>query len=282
MLHPVGQLPRNIYWRRRVIVLLVFAVVAAIVVGLLVGPGGGNDKHTATSTGSSSTVSPRPSGSTPSGSAKPSSVAPKSSAAPTSPTGGSPSPVIGEHTPMSAPGSVPIKVANTPSSGKPSSKKSSAAPNTKSRQKPSPTKTSSSAAKKPAVPTCSDSDLQLTVKTAAPSYHVGKQIVFDLTVTNTSKTTCSRDVGLGKQEILVYSGSNRLWGSNDCQKGVGSNVKTLRPNQAATAQTTWIGETSIPGCSIGRLVVGAGTYPIQATIGTLASTGSSKVVIVNG
>lgn len=81
------------------------------------------------------------------------------------------------------------------------------------------------------------------------------------------------------QEILVYSGSNRLWGSNDCKKDAGRDVRTLAPGKAVTVSTRWGAQTSIPGCSIGRLQVGVGAYPITAHLGTLSQSNQSMVVI---
>jgi hypothetical protein len=126
---------------------------------------------------------------------------------------------------------------------------------------------------------CSDSDLRLTTKTADASYAVGAVVTFDLTVTNTSGTTCRRDLGPKLQEILVYSDSNRLWGSNDCKAGVGSDVSTLKAKQSRTLQVRWGALTSVPNCAISRVQVGKGAYQIKARIGTLQQTGSPLVVI---
>lgn len=252
MLHPVGQLPRNVYWRRRLGLLAMFLAIAVIVRFAFFGGESRADDDAGAPIDSPTTAS-SPAESTPSESVPSEPATSEPTTAPTTPSKTpsktpDPSPTqtqVGRHTLLPADAPAP-PVATTPP--------------------PPPT------------PKCEDGDLSLTVTTEQQSYAVGTQPVFVLKVTNNSDETCQRDLGARNREVLVYARPNRLWGNNDCGPAAQSDPRTLKAHESATVRIAWDGMTAIPGCAILRQVVGAGGYEVTATVGTVQSEQAQLVL----
>src|SRR5665647_1515170 len=64
--------------------------------------------------------------------------------------------------------------------------------------------------------TCAAADLTLVVTKDAQTYAAGAQPVFTVVITNTSDSSCAVDAGEASRELLVTSGSDRIWSSLDC------------------------------------------------------------------
>ena len=238
MLTPVGPLPRSVYWRRRAVVLGA-ALVAIMVLWLVTGAGGGDPR----ATGSTGTAS-RP------------------ASTPTSSASGSPS--------------ASTSLAATPPSYDPGRPRDGGAGTTSggatSGSPPAPAGTGGSGPV-PAAPAagCSDPALRLTVAAERPAYKVGATPVLILTVRNVSRVTCTRDLGVAQQEVLLYSGTSRLWSSNDCYPGGEKDVRALAPGEQEGFTVTWSGLSSRPTCAGTRTRLGAGRYALVGRIGTLKS-----------
>jgi hypothetical protein len=119
---------------------------------------------------------------------------------------------------------------------------------------------------------CPDGVLRLTVAAAKPAYRVGARPVLSLTVRNVGPAACVKDLAASQQEVLLYAGSTRLWSSNDCYPGGGTDLETIAPAGQRTYPVTWSGLSSRPGCPAPRTRVPAGRYTLTARIGTLHST----------
>ena len=107
------------------------------------------------------------------------------------------------------------------------------------------------------------------------SYGVGSSPKLSLRVTNKGTTTCTRDLGQAAIELLVYSGSDRIWSSDDCAPGGPKDVTTLQPGEAATRRATWNGKRSLPGCEGSKAQAQPGTYRVTARVGQLRVEGDS-------
>jgi hypothetical protein len=93
-----------------------------------------------------------------------------------------------------------------------------------------------------------------------------------LTVRNTGKVTCLRNVGTRQQQVLLYAGKTRLWSSNDCYPdGTTKDIQALKAGQAITSTMVWSGMSSQPGCASPRHRLLAGTYQLIGQLGTLTS-----------
>ena len=134
----------------------------------------------------------------------------------------------------------------------------------------------SGAATQPAgdAPACPDSAVTLTATTDAPMYGLGARPKITLTARNSSAGSCRRDLGSGAVELLVYSGQDRFWSSDDCSFGKAAGVVTLGPGQSASVVKTWPGVRSAPGCGGGKEAATVGTYKVLARVGTLRSDGA--------
>lgn len=120
-------------------------------------------------------------------------------------------------------------------------------------------------------PICADSALTLSVQTDQTDYRVGEQPVIGLTLTNTSRTACRRDVGSAEQEAVVSSAGNHVWSSNDCDPGGDPDVRVIDPGKSLHFSVTWGGTTSKPECPGPSARAGAGSYNIVARVGSLHS-----------
>lgn len=122
---------------------------------------------------------------------------------------------------------------------------------------------------------CPDSSLTLTSKTDADTYALGSAPRITLTVTNSGTVPCTRDLGSGAVELLVYSGpSDRIWSSDDCQSAKGTAVATLQPGGHQNVVVTWFAKRSAPGCTGTREAAKAGTYRLELRVGTLRTQGA--------
>lgn len=123
------------------------------------------------------------------------------------------------------------------------------------------------------VAACGDGSIALTAQTEAPEYPVGGQPVFRLVVTNTAERPCTRTLDGGLQQVQVYSadGKTRLWSSDDCFPGEGTESATLTPGEEKIYSVRWAGTTSEPGCEAPREPVPAGDYTVVVGLGELRS-----------
>jgi hypothetical protein len=159
--------------------------------------------------------------------------------------------------PTSGPTASPSPTAGTASSAQPTTQ-----PTTR------PTGTAAGQA-----PVCPDARLSLTTSTDAESYPAGARPKITLVVRNTGSTPCRRDVGAGAVELLVTSGSDRIWSSDDCNPSTAADVTLLAAGGSETVVKTWPGVRSKAGCPAGGAAARPGTYRVVARVGTLTVQG---------
>ncbi len=120
-------------------------------------------------------------------------------------------------------------------------------------------------------PVCFDANLELTASTDARTYPAGTTPQLSMTVRNVTSWTCRRDLGPGAREFIITSGPAHTWASHDCGPPGGSVLATLSPGAAQTFTVSWPRQRSQPGCKGPGAVATAGTYRLQARLGTLLS-----------
>jgi hypothetical protein len=118
---------------------------------------------------------------------------------------------------------------------------------------------------------CTNADLKVRVTTNAQSYPPAQDPTFTLSVTNTSSTTCLRDVGSAAEELTVTSGQTRIWSSDDCNPPGTSSVSLLRPGEPVSVSVQWGRTFSQPGCPTGQPDAQAGTYQVSGRVGSKRS-----------
>ncbi|MEU2350742.1 MucR family transcriptional regulator [Modestobacter sp. NPDC049651] len=116
---------------------------------------------------------------------------------------------------------------------------------------------------------CADDMIGLEVRPGAPSAATGTPVPVQLVVTNTSPDACTRALDAQLQEVVLLDGSGaRVWGSNDCRPGAGSDTRTLAPGEAVTVTVEWPGRTSEPGCAADPATPGPGDYVLRGRLDT--------------
>lgn len=160
----------------------------------------------------------------------------------------------------------------TPTSGTPSPTPS-VAPSAAPSVAPTPSVPAPTAA--PAVVAlCPDSALSLTTTTDSATYAPGATPKITMVVKNTSAAACRRDLGAGAVELLVTSGNDQIWASDDCNPSSAKALTTLAPGGTQAVVKTWPGVRSRPGCQGAKETAKAGTYRVAGRVGTLKVDGA--------
>ena len=134
---------------------------------------------------------------------------------------------------------------------------------------PSPTPSASAAA----VEECPDDVLEVQARTDAADYAVGARATLTLSVRNTGDAPCRRALGQGAVELVITSGDDRIWSSDDCAPGGGADEVVLQPGASQTARASWPGTRSAAGCPPDQPPARAGTYRVTGRVGDLTVPG---------
>lgn len=123
-------------------------------------------------------------------------------------------------------------------------------------------------------PVCDPAAVGLTLTVDGTSYPAEALPTFTVRVVNDGDVTCLLDAGDAQRQIVVTSGSDRIWASTDC--ATGDELKLLlEPGQADERQAQWDRNRSVEGCAAGQSAALPGTY--QAVL-TLAGASTDPVV----
>ncbi|WP_433494467.1 hypothetical protein ACQP26_28665 [Micromonospora sp. CA-248089] len=121
--------------------------------------------------------------------------------------------------------------------------------------------------------TCTDSELLVTPVAVPPTAQRGTVVTLRLKVKNVSNRTCSRDVGADLQELYVKSGAEKIWSSDTCGTGKGSDVQSFTPNFERSYELGWNGKLDnkcASGLANGDFAA-IGAYQVFARVGTKIS-----------
>ncbi|MCU1692690.1 MAG: hypothetical protein JWM64_1781 [Frankiales bacterium] len=125
---------------------------------------------------------------------------------------------------------------------------------------------------------CADDVLRVTATPDRTRYGASPRPVLRLAVRNGGTVPCTRALGRGAVELLVFSGSDRIWSSDDCAEGGPADPVVLQPQQLEVTTLTWGGRRSRPGCPDGAEKAEPGTYRVVGRVGQLRTDGSPFVV----
>ena len=137
--------------------------------------------------------------------------------------------------------------------------------------KPTTSATASPTSTVVAVAACTDKDISVTASTDAATYPVGSTPRLRMRIQNTSSKPCKRDVGAPQNELVITSGSPRVWSSDDCFPGGQPLVQTIQPGQSYSVTVTWLGKLSQKGCPPNQPAAKAGSYKVTGRNGTVVS-----------
>jgi hypothetical protein len=150
---------------------------------------------------------------------------------------------------------------------------------TRARPSATPSTTVDPTAAPTATPTgplpCTDEALEVTATADAASYPAGGTARLELTVTNTGTVPCLRAVGQGAVELIVSSGDDRVWSSDDCAPGGEQGETLLEPGATQTARASWQTVRSAPECPPDQPRAAPGTYRVTARVGELRVPGAT-------
>ncbi|HEV2888981.1 MAG TPA: hypothetical protein VGX28_01250 [Frankiaceae bacterium] len=123
---------------------------------------------------------------------------------------------------------------------------------------------------------CPDTAIVVSARADAQTYPASRRPILTISIANKGAVPCTRDVGQAAREIRVTSGNARIWSSDDCSPGGGSQVVTLLPGAAPlTFSVTWSRRRSAPDCPAGAELAEPGTYRVTGRFGEVLSTGDT-------
>lgn len=118
---------------------------------------------------------------------------------------------------------------------------------------------------------CDPQTLTLTLSADGTSYAAGALPTLTVTLTNDGPAPCLIDVGEAQREIVVTSGTDRIWTSRDCAAAdAQSREILLAPGTADATQLVWQRVRSAQGCPADQPAAQPGTYSAALTLGPLA------------
>ncbi|MCI4063097.1 hypothetical protein MRQ36_11110 [Micromonospora sp. R77] len=246
----VGPLPSTVYWRRRAVVLgagLLFLIV-------LLYSCNGTERNTGATPQSSSTPTT-------------SAAAPEASGSVLTPQSGDPSATPGDS--GGGPG------AGGPGVGGPGAGDTGGGAPAGGGTATSDAPAGPGAPVAPVVDdgTCTDAEILVTPVAVPATAQRGTVVNLQLKIKNKSQRTCSRDVGADVQELFIKAGAEKIWSSDTCGTGKGSDVQSFTPGFERLYELGWNGRDA-SRCSNGVAAgdfAQIGTYQVFARVGTKLS-----------
>lgn len=114
---------------------------------------------------------------------------------------------------------------------------------------------------------CAAENLEVVVEAGRQTYPDGGRPSFTITVTNTGDSGCTVDAGDASRELLITSGSDRIWSSLDCPAGEGASRNLLlTAGSSDTHDVTWDRTRSDESCSDNLPEPRPGTYKAQVRL----------------
>lgn len=118
---------------------------------------------------------------------------------------------------------------------------------------------------------CADDDLEVSVRPASANFEAGGDVRFYAEITNTSDSTCDRDLSGAPLTFEVYrlDDNARVWSSTDCTQSDSEDVANLKPEEPVMRQIDWSGRMSEPGAcgQRDRAPAEPGSYQVYALVG---------------
>lgn len=130
---------------------------------------------------------------------------------------------------------------------------------------------------------CAPSRLKLEAVADKTSYGAEEKPMISMKITNTGTTDCSINLGSSQQELIITSGTEKIWDSKDCQVTPADQPTTLKPGAPmSTSAIPWDRtRSSSSTCSASRPPVTAGgaSYHLAVKMGAIASKDSAQFLL---
>lgn len=142
---------------------------------------------------------------------------------------------------------------------------------------PGASKSPSASASSPAVPImCKGTDIGVDL-TADSSVKSGASTTLAVKFTNNSSAACKVNFGANPLTIKIYSGSDRIWSTEDCRAWAPrGTTNPLKAGASWTFSEPWQTKRSASGCAVKSTYLQPGTYVATASIAGGAS--NSQVI----
>ena len=106
--------------------------------------------------------------------------------------------------------------------------------------------------------TCKDKDLKVSVSLNKHLVAAGSGLALSMSVKNISKTSCTRDLGSGANEVTITSGPALVWSTDHCNPSTASDLQTIQPGKKWSVNLIWDGNLSAKKCqNLGKATAGA-------------------------
>jgi hypothetical protein len=116
---------------------------------------------------------------------------------------------------------------------------------------------------------CQPGDLVVSAATDRQSYPEGEDPVLELRVDNTGDEPCEANLGTSQQVFTVYSGSDRIFSTQDCQVDGEDTMIQISPDEQERSRFTWSRVRSAPDCAEVGQEPRSGTYRLEVSLGEL-------------
>lgn len=119
-------------------------------------------------------------------------------------------------------------------------------------------------------PVCEPGAVGLGLAADATTYAAGVLPTFTIRITNTGDVDCLLDAGDAQRQVLITSGSDRIWASTDCATGETLQL-LLAPGQVDERQVQWDRTRSVEGCAPDQPAAQPGTYQAVLALGGVST-----------
>ena len=106
----------------------------------------------------------------------------------------------------------------------------------------------------------------LTVTADTARYAPDAKPRLNLAVGTSGTAPCTRELGPAGLGVVITSGQDRIWGSQDCSSAP-TDVRVLTPGTPVTLEMTWDRVRSQPGCAPTGSVARPGYYVVTPVAG---------------
>ncbi|WP_329401078.1 hypothetical protein [Streptomyces melanogenes] len=259
--NPVGPLPSSIYWRRRAVALSLLALLAVVILWAVSSGGGGGGKGSSNDKGAhpAPSITPGPGSSGPAISTAPGgrdeSPGGSGSSSSSSSSGGG----TGGSSSSDGAGNGGADGGGSSSGGGAGAVGGGSSEGGTARQVPAGS----------SLPVCAPGQLKLTVRSLKNTYAPGEKPRVEISVQNTTSSTCKADLGpKGAVLVVTDSGDSKVWASDDCPSGSGSVLFQVPGNGTVTHVVAWDRTRSAARCATpppGAPTPGTYLFEVQAT-----------------
>ena len=120
---------------------------------------------------------------------------------------------------------------------------------------------------------CGPDDVTITTTANPADVSPGALPVFDLGLAHKGASACMFDTSADGTELLITSGSDRIYSSTDCPDDgtIAAKQLILEPGANESLSITWNGQRSLPKCATVTSEPQPGTYNAAVTIQGISS-----------